>query len=269
MIDQTVLDFERKCKDLQDAIEKGGDYDQLKKTCNELFKRLHGIASQLPPYDRERFHSKVDSLLDTISARESSKDATRNSFRFQKKPSVKNKKATMNAADMPFHTKIETMATRVGELITIKSSTASYENLNKCTLISEVDAAGHQSGSLILRNINNSTVKLEPAPFSSGSILITDCENLLITCSTPPKNAIQMRLHNLSNCKLLIRPLDSATKQVIVLENCFDCIFHKTTEHLLNLQNFSALALRGKDDNVEDTDASKFELFDITGSTHQ
>ncbi|QLQ81374.1 hypothetical protein HG537_0F01350 [Torulaspora globosa] len=175
----------------------------------------------------------------------------------------------MNAPDKPFHSTKESITTRVGELITIKSSTASYENLNKCILITEMDTVPSQSGSLILRNIKNSTVKLEPPPFSSGSILITDCDELLIICSTPPNNAVQVRLHNLSNCKLLIQPIDSTTKQVIVLENCSDCIFHKSTEHLLNLQNFSVLALRGKDDSVEETNAYRFEPFDVAMSAHQ
>ena len=206
--------------------------------------------------------------MNTVRSRESSKDAIPNRFRFQKKLSVKNKRSTVNASDTPLHTTKETILTRVEELITITSPTASYENLNKCTLMTEADATRHKSGSLILRNINNGTVKLEPAPFSAGSILITDCENLFITCSTPLKNAIQVRLHNLSNCKILIRPLGSTTKQIVVLENCFDCIFHKDTEDLLDLQNFSAIAMRGNNDTVEETDAYRFEPFDIAGPVH-
>lgn len=152
----------------------------------------------------------------------------------------------------------------------MKGSTASYENMNNCTLVTENTPFG-QSGSLILYNVNNSLVKLDPTPFATGSIFITDCDNLTISFTTPPQNAVQVRLRNLSNCRLLVRPDHSSSEQVVVLEHCTNCIFHKATEHQLKLQNFSALRLDGADHNggPEDTKDYRFEPFDLAGSAHR
>lgn len=244
------------------------DYTALRNRCGELLTTLREITPQLALYDRERSYSKVESLLREISLKEASANGTTKRFRFQKKISLKKNIPPAETAARSFRDK---PALRTGEIISIQSSISSCENLDQCTLTSDPDMDYNERGSIILRNVSNGLVKLQPLPFSTGSVFITDCDNLTIVCSTPSRNAAQIRLRNLNNCRIFILPHDTDCKQVVVLENCVGCVFHKSTEHLLSLQNFSALAegKSTKERDTNDTQAYKFDLFDESQSAHQ
>lgn len=241
---------------LQDRIDQNEDCTSLKTDCNELFLKLTDSSPSLSPYDRKKYQTRVDSLLKLINTKESLTAKKSKLFQFQRKPrSTKKTPITDKTALNPQQ---ETQITR-DEHFVITKPAAVYQDLYRCQLTAKTEENTGVTGSLTLQNVNETIVKCQPLTFDSGSLFINNCEGSTIICDVPPHNAVQIRLHNLLNCRLLIRPTDATSRQVVVLENCSDCTFHKEAEQRLEIQNFTNLDLT--DSGHEDY---KYETFQVS-----
>lgn len=253
---------------MRDDLEIGDDYQGLKAKINDLYVYLNGISHSLPPYDIERYFSDIDKLLKQVNIKESTQGTTqRKVFQFHKHSKIRNKIPQQRNPEATFIDEgkaVMTPATRVGEVINLSEPTAFYENLDHCTLNSTIQTIVHHTGSLTLQHINKTIVNLAAIPFVNGSIFITDCSDSIILCKTPPNSTVQIRLHNLLNCRLLIRSTDEHSSQTVILENCQKCIFHETCEPYLKVQDFSNLSLLNTD--LKSTGGYRFEDFDILGA---
>lgn len=216
------------------------------------------MAPSLSPFDKERYYSQVDRLLKQINEQSSLKDSKGTKmFQFQKKPKLKERASSVikNIQDEKKSCAVS------NEDVKVKDSTAIYENLNHCTLTTAADMRSSSSGSFILRNATKTLVCLKPPNFQTGSIFISDCANSIILCDTAPNNGIQIRLHNLTDCKLWICPTDSSSKQIVVLENCSKCVFHKSTKERVEIHDFSDLNLINQ--RSAESLSYEFKTFDI------
>lgn len=249
-------------------LEISDDYEGLRAKINELHKCLNRISHSLPPYDIERYFAEIDKLLKQVNSKESTQKATEPKlFRFHKHSKVKDRTPPQRYPEATLVDEGKTVMTgakRVGEVLNLSESTAFYENLDCCTLNSTIQTAVHETGSLTLQHINKTIVNLAAIPFVNGSIFITDCSDSIIICKTPPHSTVQIRLHNLLNCRLLIRPTDELSSQTVILENCSKCIFHETCEPYVTIQDFSNLSLANTD--LRCTGGYSFEDFDILGA---
>lgn len=227
----------------------------MKTHCDELFHILTDLSPSLSPYDKERCQSRVDFLLKQINTKESSASKGSKLFQFQRKPRPSKKVVrTHNATQDNYQKAITT----TNEQIVVTEPSAVYEDLNHCQVTTKKEHTIEKAGSFILRKVNNTLVRCQPLAFETGSLFITDCERSSIVCDLPPHNAVQVRLHNLKNCKLFLLPTDTTSKQVVILENCTNCIFHEDTKGRLEIKNFTSLNLT--DDSPLDY---KYESYDI------
>lgn len=144
----------------------------------------------------------------------------------------------------------------------LKKGDSAFENLEYCTVASardhsSVDAA---SGSLYFRNVIKSVINLQRIYFQAGSIFITDCKDSIFFLHLPSEGNIQIRLRNLQKCRILIERLSSDTdyKQVVIVENCCECIFKASTREHLIIQDFSNPF---SSDETKDQSAFSFEDF--------
>lgn len=212
----------------------------MKTHCDELFHILTDLSPNLSPYDKERCQSRVDFLLKQINTKESSASRGSKLFQFQRKPKPTKKVArTHNATQHHYQKAITT----TNEQIVVTEPTAVYEDLDHCQVTTKREHTIKNAGSFILRKVNNTLIRCQPLVFETGSLFITDCESSSIVCDLPPHNAVQVRLHNLKNCKLFLLPTDNTSKQVVILENCTNCIFHEDTKGRLEIKNFTSLNL--------------------------
>ena len=119
----------------------------------------------------------------------------------------------------------------------IVQATATYENLQKCTIIGTHFI--NDTGSLTFKDLQSCTINLYEATFREGSIIISNCNDCSIYIHTGRET--QLRLHDLKGCKLMIRP--SQAPQRIVMERCRECVFHEVCEPWITIQEFDNLAL--------------------------
>lgn len=227
----------------------------MKADYDALYRMLMGISSELSSYDKERCQTRAESLLKQIGERESSKAKGFKPFFFKKKLKVIKKVSKPDPTNV--HEQQNAPVTIEKNFI-LTEPTAVYEGLDYCSVTTGKETPTAKSGSLILRNVNHTLIKCQPLTFQSGSLFITDCENIAIMCDLPPQNAVQVRLRNSRNCKLVLNVSDSTTKQIVILENCSGCIFHQATAERLVIKNFTDLNLT--DGAHQDY---KFESFEI------
>lgn len=237
-------EFAKRKAELQKELEDGQGTYLLQKHAHDLQHFLNQISSELAPHDLQKLSGDTEELLKSINDKISNRVEN---FQFKGKPKFRKRPAAA-----PLVVDEEAIPPVVEQDIILKQPTASYENLHRCFIANYRFMA--QTGSLALRRLFFCTVTLNESPFDEGSILMTDCRACSIQLHTGRR--IQIRLHNLQDCKLLIKTPEGL-KQTIVMENCQNTIFHKSCEAWITVQEFDNLQL-----TEEKSTKYKFEAFD-------
>lgn len=204
-------------------------------------RNLNSIAQDLPPYDLERHSSDIDQLLKTIDEKLSTANRKAKRFQFKRKP---RSKAT-GGTDVHYEQDQSTLdiPETCGKTLNIMNNTASFKNINNCKIRSQIELQNiATSGTLAFQNIKSSIINIKDLPFKGGSIFLTDCKNTNIYLNLPANDKVQIRLHNMQDCRIAIDcPKSTDTKQTVVIENCLNCIFLKESQDYVHIQNFSNL----------------------------
>ncbi|CAI4038996.1 SMKI06G3485 [Saccharomyces mikatae IFO 1815] len=254
------MDFATKIKELEQELSKANDYKTLQEKATNLRRELNSSAPSLTSYEKEHFSNDIESILKCINAELSkSKGNKRRAFSFKQKtlPTTVQEKTKHKAlVTTPEKTSV------LKKNYVLKKGDSAFENLEYCTVASardhsSVDAA---SGSLYFRNVIKSVINLQRIYFQAGSIFITDCKDSIFFLHLPSEGNIQIRLRNLQKCRILIERLSSDTdyKQVVIVENCCECIFKASTREHLIIQDFSNPF---SSDETKDQSAFSFEDF--------
>lgn len=224
------------------------DFTRVEQKIAEANTELNELSYSLPPYELRLFSSELDSLLKESGEVKASKTkgTRKRRFKFTKRSERAERLPTTD-----FQTSISDKEPEVQPIVSEKiiieqEQIQNFKNLYKCILESKQKPyeMPYASGSLSMENIQESTIELPHMPFLNGSIFMTDISNTLIRILLPQNSSIQIRLHNIKDCKLYIMKMPkSVDKQTIVIENCKGCIFHADTEAAINIQNFCNLQL--------------------------
>ncbi|CAL9728611.1 tubulin-specific chaperone C [Monosporozyma unispora] len=258
---QIGQDIKRLQTELEAQNEEGNNnIAKLRDEIIQLKRTIDDCSNELSRYDLENYTKDVMSLLKLVQDKEkrlrSSNDGIKKkTFRFKRKSKDVNMKgkAAMTA--------INSLTTRTThEKIAISSNVTILQNLESCEVYTTPVNDGDNvdltkvSGSITLSQVNNSHVDLCNIPFSSGNIFLTDCTHTTIRIVVPPKDKVQLRLHNLTDCKICIslkQPFTVAgEKQTVIIENIKHCIFDLKYKSSIDIQNFSHI--NGDSDDKED-----------------
>ncbi|CCD25450.1 GTPase-activating protein CIN2 NDAI_0F01310 [Naumovozyma dairenensis CBS 421] len=269
-----LLSFRTRLEKLQEILEdedKNLDYNDIYLNAIELNKIFNEISNDLPTYDMERYSSQLQSLLKVINSKNISNNTSSSNsrrFKFKKTSSLRKKTA-----------KVEEK-TNNGELTSVDLNTSgksihlsvertqAYKNLVNCIVVSGsniIPEDENVNGSLSFHNIDNTLINLQSIPFNNGSFFISNCKNSVILLATRTNNTIQVRLHELNNCKIYIQSAISGREgenkdQNVILENCSGIIFHERSKPYLEIQDFTNLNLNG---SYTSNECYRFDDFDF------
>lgn len=229
----------------------------------DLQTKLNASAPSLTPYEKEHFSSDMENILKLISKKLSKSRGKQRLFSFKQR--ILPATVQENFAQKETLNKTEEI-TSTGKDYVLKREDSTFENLEACTVTSESDHSddGSGSGSLSFYNITRSIINLQKLYFKTGSIFMTDCEDSIILLRLPSQGDIQIRSRNLKNCKFLIETAapHSDCKQVVIIENCHDCVFNAGTRQHLVIQDFSNPF---QSNSTEGSSAFAFKEFDTCG----
>lgn len=146
----------------------------------------------------------------------------------------------------------------VGAQIILNEPMCSFVDLSLCTVTSPSSSASiSKNGSLSLHRISETVINLQKFPFLDGSVFVSECQDSVIIFKLPVDGHLQIRLHNLKNCRLLF---ESQQKQNVILESCKNCIFHSATQTHTVIQDFSDLNLGN--DSSSPSSSYQFQNFE-------
>ncbi|AEY97535.1 FAFL149Cp [Eremothecium gossypii FDAG1] len=228
-------------KEIQNSIDDPSKLNAARKRLVDVSLQLTNLAACLPRFDRERYGNKLERLLAAIQERElRNAPAGQKRFHFTRKPPKQQKPqaSTPLAAPCAAVTPANALASTY-QVVRVGPADTHFADMRNCQLLSEATAPVTTSA-LHLQRIVASSVKLRPIPFEHGSLYIEDCEDVTFMLECPPESDIQIRLRCLRNCKLCITRPD-AVAQKVVLERCTDCIFEKSSQEKVLIQDFGNL----------------------------
>ncbi|CAI1745382.1 hypothetical protein SEUBUCD646_0P00500 [Saccharomyces eubayanus] len=226
----------------------------------DLQTELNASAPSLTPYEKERFSSDMENLLKLISTGLSKSRGKKRLFSFKQR--VLPATVQENFAQREIMNKPREITT-TGKDYVLERRDSTFENLESCTVTSEKGHSDNDSGSgsLSFYSITGSIINLQKLYFKVGSIFMTDCKDSIILLRLPSDGDIQIRSRNLENCKFSIDMVapDRDCKQVVIIENCHDCVFNAGTREHLVIQDFSNPF---QSNGTEDSSAFAFKEFD-------
>lgn len=277
-------DIGKEIRRLQGELASQADYsniDNITKLRDEIIqlkRTITDISNELSAYDLERYNKDIMGLLKLIQEKEKTLRASSNGnkmkFHFERKP----KGAHMKGKNIM--TSVNSLTTKtIDEKIIISKNVTILQNLESCQVFTnlpqnDANIDDHKlknlSGSITLSQVGKTCIDLANIPFNNGNIFITDCTHTNIRMVVPPKDSIQIRLHNLSNCNIGIYINHSITpsssteseKQTVIIENIKDCIFDMNSKSVIDIHNFSHI--NGDSDDKKDY---TFANTDLSNST--
>ncbi|AQZ09426.1 CIN2 (YPL241C) [Zygosaccharomyces parabailii] len=239
-------EFVERRDNLLREVQAGQDTCLLKEHAHHLQNLLNHIAPELAPYDLQRYSKDINEILKLLDVKA---PIAVKSFQFKIKPKFERKERATQTAPVNDY-KLPTK----NQVIYLRGLSAVYENLQGCVL--ENDYSIGLTGSLTLKTLVSCTINLREIPFDEGSIMMVDCSACSILLHAGMNT--QIRLHNLQNCKILIRPV-KGLRQIVVMENCHNTIFHESCRPSITVQEFDNLALT-KEKNAKKN--YQFQAFD-------
>lgn len=246
-------------KRLQNEVEVIGtssdgkkDYNgitQLRDEIIQLKQDINQVSNELSRYDLERYSEQIKSLLIIVQKRilsynDPSNSGNRKNMHLKRKPGFSNVINNRKSLSMTILNSIT--AKTVNKKIVLSDNVSILQNLENCQICSssqKCNVSKHISGSITMSQVNESHIILLNLPFTKGNIFITDCINSIIIIQVPSKGKVQLRLHNLLDCKIKIslkEPITSEIdKQTVVIENIKNCLFDLASKSILTIENFS------------------------------
>lgn len=224
------------------------------------------MSQNLSHFDQELYSSKIDLLLKKITTRElgdSSKDIRRLRWKSRSQRIDKTAKLTSQSEHVDVGARDDYHETKTtdsqNKTIEYDVSIQKYQSLDNCKLISSYQQVVAEFSTLLVENVKKSVLYLNILPFKQGSLLIEKCEDSKIIIVTPQGSNIQLRLHELVNCRLYIKKQAEDEIQDVIIENCTNCIFHSSVKDLIKIHNFNHLDFQKKDT----LDIYPYQEFDI------
>lgn len=246
-------------KRLQNEVEVIGtssdgkkDYNgitQLRDEIIQLKQDINQVSNELSRYDLERYSEQIKSLLIIVQKRilsynDPSNSGNRKNMHLKRKPGFSNVINNRKSSSMTILNSIT--AKTVNKKIVLSDNVSILQNLENCQICSssqKCNVSKDISGSITMSQVNESHIILLNLPFTKGNIFITDCINSIIIIQVPSKGKVQLRLHNLLDCKIKIslkEPITSEIdKQTVVIENIKNCLFDLASKSILTIENFS------------------------------
>lgn len=250
-------------KQIQEDLANGANIGDIKGKVSGLREDLRKHAPDLSPYEHDLHNKHIDKLMHDVDSKLKLSDTREKVFEFGKAPISKlRSRSSSNAAASFENPIVDGQATFLNQDLVLLDPTKVYKGLQNCTISSSDYNDPPKSGSLTVQFIKDSVVSLRGLPFKNGSVFISDASNCVIILHLPNSDKVQVRLHNLYNCKISVFSEDYlVANQTVVIENCKGCIFHQTCESHITIQNFDTATKK----NVQDGDASandyKFDEF--------
>ncbi|CAB4255379.1 similar to Saccharomyces cerevisiae YPL241C CIN2 GTPase-activating protein (GAP) for Cin4p [Maudiozyma barnettii] len=260
-------DLTTRRKKLQQDLEDGTNISVLRTKVAGLREDLHKHAPDLSPYEVELHNKHIDKLVKDVDDKLKLSGTKDKVFQFAKTPISRLSSRGGSGKDNGFeHPIIDGKATFMDLDFVLLDSNKVYKSLERCTLSSTDYNDKPKAGSLTIQYIENSVISLQSLPFKNGSIFISDASNCVLVLHMPKDDKVQLRLHNLYKCKMLILCDDYlSSKQTVVIENCKECIFHQSSETHLTIENFNNVTKSkqvGNNEQSESTNDYKFDEFD-------
>lgn len=235
------------------------DITRLRDEIVQLKQDINQTANELSRYDLEHFSENIRSLLNIVQKQililnDQSNSSNRKILHLKRKPKFSD---VINNGKLSSMTTINSITIKtVNEKIVISDNVSILQNLEECQISSSSekcnDLRNDISGSLTFSQVNKTRIILLDLPFTKGNIFITDCVDSIIIIQVPSKDAVQLRLHNLSDCKIKIslkEPMTSQIdKQTVVIENIKKCLFDLTSRSIITIKNFSNINQMNKED---------------------
>lgn len=260
-------DLTERRKSIQRDLENGANISGLKTKVATLREDLHKHTPDLTPYEAD-FHNKhIDKLMNDVDDKLKLKDTREKVFEFAKKPiSRLNSRGSSRKEIGMGRPIIDGKATFMDLDLVLLDSNRVFKSLERCTLSSTDYNDKPKTGSLTIQYIENSVISLQALPFKNGSLFVSDASNCVFIFHMPKDDKVQVRLHNLYKCKILVMSDDYlSSKQTVVIENCKECIFHETCQPHVTIENFNSTTkkIQAADmETVQDEHDVKFDEFD-------
>lgn len=248
------------CSALQSEIETNDNLAEFIIKVNELHKYLIDISPGLSSHEKEKYGIDITNLVQQIADKERLKEQVKPKiFQFKGKERTSDDTRTP-AGDVPvieeemLHNEITT-----GADIVLREPNCSFLDLSRCKVSSGPNPAPPtKAGSLTFHRIADTVINLQELPFQTGSIFISECQDSVVVFNVPTDGHLQVRLHNLRNCKLLI---SSQHPQTVIMEGCEKCCFHSSTQPNIVIRDFSNINL--ENDNTSTATSCQFLDFDL------
>lgn len=260
-------DLTQRRKSIQKDLENGTNIGGLRTKVAALREDLHKHAPDLSPYEAE-FHNKhIDKLMSDVDDKLKLTDTRQKVFEFAKKPisRLNSRGSSRKETDME-RPIIDGKATFMDLDLVLLDSNKVFKSLGRCTLSSTDYNDKPKTGSLTIQYVENSVVSLQSLPFKNGSLFVSDASNCVFIFHMPRDDKVQVRLHNLYKCKILILSDDYlSSKQTVVIENCKECIFHETCQPHVTIENFNSatkMTPAADKDTTQYENNVKFDEFD-------
>ncbi|SMN21550.1 similar to Saccharomyces cerevisiae YPL241C CIN2 GTPase-activating protein (GAP) for Cin4p [Maudiozyma saulgeensis] len=251
----------------KENLQSGTNIAGIKTKVTSLREDLQKHAPDLSPYEVELHNKHIDKLVKDVDEKLKLSGTKDKVFEFAKTPISKlgprgsSRKGT--GLENPI---IDGRATFMDLDFVLLDSNKTYKSLERCTLSSTDYNDKSKAGSLTIQCIEKSVVSLQSLPFKNGSIFVSDASNCILILHMPKDDKVQVRLHNLYKCKMLILCDDYlSSKQTVVVENCKECTFHQSSETHLTIENFNNVTKSKNLENSEpfkDPNDYKFDEFD-------
>lgn len=217
---------------LREKLARHENLDALRENALELQNQLNELSKELTPYDLQKHFKELDELLKDINARVPPQVVK---LEFKKKPKPR---LFRNRPKRCVTDKTVTQSEMVSEQdFNIVQANAVYENLQSCKIIGTHTI--NDTGSLTFKDLESCVIIIYEPTFREGSIVISNCNDCSIYIHTGKE--AQLRLHDLKDCKLMIRP--SQAPQRIVMERCSECTFDEVCKTWVSIQEFDNLGL--------------------------
>lgn len=249
---------------LQTDLENGANVQEIKNKAISLKNDLHKHAPDLSAYEIELHNTHVDKLLKDTDSKLKLSKTNQKVFEFAKKPVVRLQSIVKHADGIKNPT-IDGKADYINQDLVLLDQNKVFNHLEKCTISSSDYNELAKSGSLMIQYMTDSVVSLNSLPFKNGSIFISDLLNCIILLHLPSEDRVQLRLHNLVHCKLMILCDDYvSSKQTVVIENFEKCIFHESCESNITIKSFNNVTqkLGENDETSEEDQGYEFGEFD-------
>ncbi|CCF58708.1 hypothetical protein KAFR_0F01120 [Kazachstania africana CBS 2517] len=231
-------DFNKRKKELQYKLDAATtNYEELREEVIQLKRYFNEVSADMTPYDMKHSHSEIEKLLKDVNAKLSTQHTVKRKFKFNFSSKGKNTKFEALSPPVP----VASTPKIVDQDLLITNPIQTFENLSNCTVTRGKEIASSQNGQLAFKGLHKSVVVVSPLPFVNGSVFITDCTESVIIINLPPASTIQIRLHNLGNCKLSIVKQEDMEPQTVVVENLTKCTFDEVSRNKLTIRNFSQL----------------------------